>query len=94
MEIGDKYLPIGTVVKLKEGIKKLMITGYCFREENNPTVVWDYTGCLYPEGILVASQLVVFNHSQIEEIYYKGLEDEEVEEFMKMLEEMSKKEND
>ena len=28
-EIGEKYLPIGTVVMLKNGTKRAMITGFC-----------------------------------------------------------------
>ena len=29
MEIEEKFLPIGTVVLLKEGTKEVMITSYC-----------------------------------------------------------------
>ncbi len=89
MEIGEKYLPIGTVVKLEGGIKRVMITGYCFKTENDSENLWDYIGCLYPEGILVASQLACFNHSQIEKIYYKGLENDEEKEFVENLKEMN-----
>lgn len=81
MEIGDKYLPIGTVVRLKNGTKRVMITGYCAEEKTEPITNWDYTGCLYPEGIMFAEQLICFNHSQIEKIYYKGLENEEQKQF-------------
>ena len=28
-EIGEKYLPIGTVVMLKGGTKRVMISGFC-----------------------------------------------------------------
>ena len=35
MEIGDKYLPIGTVVLLKGGTKSVMITGFCAVEGKN-----------------------------------------------------------
>ena len=90
MEKGDNYLPRGTVVMLENGIKRVMITGYCFRTENDPKTLWDYTGCLYPEGILVADQLVCFNHSQIGKVYFKGLENKEEKEFMKALKEAAK----
>lgn len=89
MEIGEKYLPIGTVVKLEGGIKKIMITGFCCGEENNATDLWDYCGCLYPEGIMIANQTICFNHSQIEKIYYKGLENEEEQQFKKELKEIN-----
>ena len=34
-EIKEKYLPIGTVVMLKGGTKRLMITGLCVVQQNN-----------------------------------------------------------
>ena len=53
MEISEeKYLPIGTVVMLKGGTKRIMITGFCSIEENTKEKMWDYSGCLYPEGFL------------------------------------------
>ena len=41
--------------------------------------VWDYSGCIYPEGFLSSKQTCLFNHNQIEKIYYMGLEDDEEE---------------
>ena len=44
-----EYLPIGTVVVLNKGEKKLMIYG---RKQINikDNVEYDYVSCLYPEG--------------------------------------------
>lgn len=75
----EKYLPVGTVVRLKGAEKRLMIIGFCVNAENNES--WDYSGCLYPEGLLSSDQIAVFDHSQISEIYYKGLVDDEEKEF-------------
>lgn len=33
--------------------------------------------CLYPEGNLSEKYNVFFNHNEIEEIYFKGYEDDE-----------------
>lgn len=86
MEISEeKYLPIGTVVMLKGGTKRIMITGFCSIEENTKEKMWDYSGCLYPEGFLESNQTFLFDHNQIEKIYYLGLIDEEEEEFKKQL---------
>ena len=52
MEELKKYLPIGTVVLLKGGQKRLMITGFCSIPKEDKTKIYDYTGCLYPEGVL------------------------------------------
>ena len=78
----EKFLPIGSVVKLKNGQKRLMITGFLQMEqdENGQKNIWDYSGCLYPEGMLTSEANYVFNHSQIEEVHFIGLVDEEEEE--------------
>ena len=36
-------LPIGTVVLLKESVKKVMIIGVCQRGGSNPEKIWDYS---------------------------------------------------
>ena len=82
----ENFLPIGSVVKLKGGQKRLMITGFLqVEQEENKKNVWDYSGCLYPEGMITSENNYVFNHSQIEDIYFTGLVDEEEEEFKKRL---------
>ena len=87
MEIGEKYLPIGTVVLLKGGTKTIMITGFSAIDGKDNNTIWDYSGCLFPEGILTSGQAALFNHSQIEKIEYIGYIDEEEKEFMKKLKE-------
>ena len=68
----EKYLPIGTVVLLENGTKELMITGYNVTSTDIPGTVYDYSGCLYPEGIIRSDINCVFNHSQIDSILYFG----------------------
>lgn len=91
----EKFLPIGTVVMLKGGTKRAMITGFCTVPGEDKTKVFDYSGCLYPEGVLSASQTLLFNHEQIEKVYHLGLVDDEEKEFKEhlnaMLEEINKK---
>lgn len=72
-----KFLPIGTVVLLKGAKKRLMITGFCSYDEEKKDKAYDYTGCLYPEGIVTNKQMALFNHSQIEKVYHVGLKDQE-----------------
>lgn len=74
--MNNKELPIGTVVLLKGGLKKVMITGYSSisREESNK--VYDYNGCIFPEG-LMENVYCLFDASQIEEVFYKGLVNDE-----------------
>ena len=81
----EKFLPIGTVVLLKEAMKRVMIVGFCAMQQDDDTI-WDYSGCLYPEGVLSSSEMLLFNHDQIDKIYHLGLaEDEEEIEFKKIL---------
>lgn len=73
----DKYLPVGSIVLLSGGTKRLMITGYCMQTEERPGVIYDYSGCLYPEGVIRSDVTSVFNHDQIEKIDFVGFIDDE-----------------
>ena len=68
----EKYLPIGTVVMLEKGYKRVMITGYKCFEKNNRSNLYDYSGCLYPEGIVSSNNSLLFNHDQIIQVYHLG----------------------
>ena len=104
-DIKEKYLPIGTVVILKGATKRLMISGFCAMDNSNKDKIWDYSGCMYPEGFLNSNQICLFDHQQIEKVYHMGLsnDDEEKEfkenlntfmsEFEKVNKEIIKKEN-
>lgn len=72
----EKYLPIGTVVLLKDATKHLMITGYCSSTPEEPNKFYDYVGLLFPEGALAGESVALFDHDQIGSIIHMGLEDE------------------
>ena len=80
-EIRGKYLPVGSVVLLENGTKRVMINGFCSMDAENTEKMYDYSGVLYPEGSLSSDQVLLFDHSQIVKIYHIGLEDEEEKEF-------------
>ena len=54
--MNEKYLPIGSVVLLKNATKRLMVTGFLVSSKEFPEKVFDYSGCLYPEGIITSEQ--------------------------------------
>ncbi len=83
--INKKFLPIGTVVLLKDATKKLMITGFCTVPEDGKNKMYDYCACMYPEGIISSNQVALFNHDQIEKVYYMGFENEEEKTFKERL---------
>ncbi|RYL87087.1 DUF4176 domain-containing protein [Sporolactobacillus sp. Y61] len=78
-----KVLPIGSVVRLKNGDVKLMILNRAPLYNKNGVIgYFDYSACIYPTG-KVEEQVYFFNHENIEEIYFKGYIDEEEELFQK-----------
>ena len=83
----DKYLPIGTVVLLKGGEKKVMITSYLIFSMGKEAdkKMFDYGGCPFPEGIVDSTHTVGFNHDQIEKIIYLGLKDDKQQKFDELL---------
>ncbi len=91
IENNNKYLPIGSVVLLKGGTKKAMITGFCSVAEEDTRKMYDYTGCIYPEGFLDFDQICLFDHSQIEKVYHIGYVDEDEKAFKKELTEIANK---
>ena len=71
-----KYLPIGSVVLLQESKKRIMIVGVKQKQVNTDKV-WDYSACLYPEGMLNPDKLFLFDAEQIERLYFVGFQDGE-----------------
>lgn len=73
-----ELLPIGSVVMLKGGNKRVMICGR-IQTIINEDKVYDYSACYYPEGIINSKELFLFNNEDIDMVYFVGLQD--VEEF-------------
>lgn len=70
-------LPIGSVVLLRESVKRVMIIGIIQRSANNPEQIFDYCGVVYPEGFLSADTMLLFNNDQIDQIFAIGYQDAE-----------------
>ena len=67
-------LPIGSVVLLKDGKKRVMVYGRKVKA-NGEEKVYDYLGCLYPEGALNSKNVILFDHEQIQMVYFIGFQD-------------------
>lgn len=66
----EKYMPIGSVVKLEGNFNKYMIIGFdCKTKEEK---MMDYLACDYPYGVNEEHRVTLFNHSQIDKIYHIG----------------------
>ena len=90
--MNNEYLPIGSVVLLEGGIKKVMIIGYFF---NDPTInknkVFDYLGAMYPEGVFTLENFLAFDNKDIDKVFNLGFSDAEQKAFSKKLIEMKTK---
>lgn len=89
----EKYLPIGSVVLLKNGKKRLMITGYATIDMEKKDKIFDYCGCIFPCGIISTDQTLLFNHEDITKIFAVGYQDEEQKEYVNKIKENLTEEN-
>lgn len=76
----EDLLPLGSVVLLKGGTKRIMICGR-MQERVEDGIHFDYCACYYPEGILEPERLFLFNHEDIATIEFRGFENEEEKRF-------------
>ena len=88
MKDTSRLLPIGSVVLLNNGTKKVMITGFYSVPANDSSKVYDYCGCLFPEGVISSEQNLLFDHSQIMRVCYMGYTSDEDKEFKAKLAEI------
>lgn len=86
-------LPIGSVVLLNGGEKRLMI---CGRVQTDVATgkTYDYSACFYPDGIISSKELFMFDNENIRKIFFIGFQDGEEFAFRQFMEEqLSAKEN-
>lgn len=69
-------LPIGSVVLLKGGNKRVMITGRILTKAGEEKI-YDYSACYYPEGIGATDGTFFFDRDAIARLYFVGFQDEE-----------------
>ena len=79
-----EYLPIGSVVLLHNGTKKIMIYGRKQLSQND-NQEYDYVACLFPEGNINEDYTFLFNQENIREVVFRGYENEEEQAFQKLL---------
>ena len=93
MKDANKLLPIGSVVMLNNGTKEVMITGFYTVANNDLNTVYDYCGCMYPEGVIISDQNLLFNHNQIAKVLFIGYRSDKDVEFKRKLTEAINKED-
>lgn len=81
-------LPVGSVVILEGGTKKVMIVGIlqAKNQEDGNAKIYDYLGVPYPEGYLGEESAFLFQHESIREVNFRGYDEEERAAFLNLLE--------
>ena len=70
-----EYIPLGSVVLLKDTTQKLLIIARAINVKNgDKTYFFDYGGVLYPEG-LTGDHMAYFNHDAVNKIVFSGYDD-------------------
>lgn len=72
----EEFFPVGSVVMLNGGEKRVMICGR-IQAQAGADVIYDYSACYYPEGIIDPKSMFFFNRDAIETVYFRGYEDQE-----------------
>jgi len=80
----EEFLPLGSIVLLKEAKRYVVVIGYTVVEEGSKDI-WDYLGCAYPVGVVDPSKNLLFNKDQIKEVIFTGFRDEDGRKFRKKL---------
>ena len=70
----EDWLPVGSMVRLKDGERPVMVTGY-MAVDGGSGRIWDYVGYPYPEG-KTSSQDYFFDKDMIAEIRLVGYLDQ------------------
>ena len=69
-------LPIGSVVLLKGGEKRIMICGR-IQAKAGENEIYDYSACYYPQGIVDPTSMFFFNRDAIDRVFFIGFQDAE-----------------
>lgn len=77
----NELLPIGSVIRLVNGKKSLVITGI-LQHDLETDVTYDYMAVPYPEGFISKEYVFFAQHENIEKVIFKGYSDSERDSFI------------
>ena len=72
----ENLLPVGSVVLLKGGNKKIMIIGR-IQARAGEDKIYDYAATYYPEGMVAPDSVFFFDRDAIDRYYFIGYQDED-----------------
>lgn len=82
-------LPIGSIVKVNKVNTRLMIFGVL--QKVGSSTMYDYIAVPYPEGAHNVKSSLAFNHCDVEEVIFRGFEDDSRKAFLLVLEALARK---
>lgn len=82
-----ELFPLGTVVKMKNTEKLMMICGYASVTAARPGYIYDYSGFAYPEGYVDMNKVYQFNNEDVEGLVAMGYQDIETNLYVRAVEE-------
>ena len=71
----EGLLPIGSIVRLRQTEKLIMIIGTWQVGGSEETTIYDYAGVTYPEGYINRDILLGFGREEVTEVLYVGYMD-------------------
>lgn len=81
-----EILPLGSVVTLRQAQKRLMVIGRLQRDSQSERI-FEYCGVLWPEGLISSDKVYLFDGSDVELVWFIGLQEEEEFQFRDFLDE-------
>lgn len=86
-----EYLPLGSIVILKGGVKKVMIIARGLAAKiKGEEKFFDYGGVQYPEG-LSGEEIAYFNHDGVKKTIFEGYSDEDNKMMVEAIQEYKEK---
>lgn len=80
IECPERFLPLGSVVRLRGGDRTMMVIGRALTctKDDGTKEYYDYGFVLYPSGVM-GDALIYSNHDCIEDILFEGFSNEQDE---------------
>ncbi len=77
----EGFLPIGSVVKIKDTPDQLFMIFGWLQKSTAKEEIYDYIAVMYPEGLANKILSFYFNDEDIEEVLFKGWQNEQEQEY-------------
>ena len=84
------WLALGSVVTLHGGSRRVMVVGRVQRDAHTG-IVYDYSGCPWPQGMVDSSHLIVFNRDDVAQVHGGGFVDEQESAWSRILDELKRR---